>query len=852
MRKAQKKQIEELLALLEQAHSEVKRFAENKDFGEAMDLLGQCQNSAVQVGEWIEKTEGEGAPTIAKLEEYCETLYEIHEELASDTVSVPAKIYKRLQKSLIQAENSVKNDIKIRLEMVFLPYKASMWDSLESIWMAADADPDCDAYVVPIPYYDKNQDGSFGALHYEGDRFPDDVPVIHYDDYDIKNREPDAVFIHNPYDQYNRVTSVDPRFYSFELKKTTECLVYVPYFSTLGNMSEAQASCMAYYFADYIIVQSEKYRKFYDSELPKEKLAPLGSPKFDKVIRLCQNPPEIPEKWQDKMKGRKVYFYNTSINGMLGDTEAFLRKMEYVFRCFAKCKDACLLWRPHPLLESTFGSMRAEYKPVYDKLKQYFMDNRLGIYDDTPEIEPTIALCDAYIGDGATSVTALFAAAGKPQFILNNRINGAPERDDWRGEVISGFIPWANSRYLVTGGGALFYDVNGDYCYQYAGNLCEYQSVYAGYYQPYVVSVCGKDYACPGNAQEILFLEQGKISKRIALERHLEQPGVFCGAVACGKYLLLLPHRYPALVRYDTETGEIRYFTEGLDIFSDETTDKRRFGGFCVWKEYIFLASPVNNYVLGIHVPTGKTQMMTTEAENTCGCVAVIPDGEELWLLPYEGYTITRWNPETGEMREYDCVMEGLQCKHPVYGYVCDTTPFGWPAITKDTLYLPPGWGNLYLRLDKDTGEVNVWELPDGIKGESASSYYPPMGRSAILFRAEEDMPAERWKLFTYADKKLYDIDLRTGEWREQPIEFQAEDLRKLAVGFGRASEWNGYTSCEEDAFHTLTDFLQGTLPGQPFDQERAFHEFAQIAANSDGTCGEKTYTFIRNQLAKM
>ena len=29
-----------------------------------------------------------------------------------------------------------------------------MWDSLESVWQAADADPDCDAYVVPIPYYD--------------------------------------------------------------------------------------------------------------------------------------------------------------------------------------------------------------------------------------------------------------------------------------------------------------------------------------------------------------------------------------------------------------------------------------------------------------------------------------------------------------------------------------------------------------------------------------------------------------------------------------------------------------------------------------------------------------------------
>ena len=33
--------------------------------------------------------------------------------------------------------------------------------------------------------------------------------------------------------------------------------------------------------------------------------------------------------------GKTVYFYNTSIAGMLGNTPVFLKKMEYVFRCFA-------------------------------------------------------------------------------------------------------------------------------------------------------------------------------------------------------------------------------------------------------------------------------------------------------------------------------------------------------------------------------------------------------------------------------------------------------------------------------------------------------------------------------------
>lgn len=111
---------------------------------------------------------------------------------------------------------------------------------------------------------------------------------------------------------------------------------------------------------------------------------------------------------------------------MLGNTETFLKKMRYVFDLFKGRKDACLLWRPHPLLESTFDSMRKDYKARYDALKEEFISENIGIYDETPDIESTIALSDAYIGDKGTSVTALFGAAGKPLFIFKNEINSLP------------------------------------------------------------------------------------------------------------------------------------------------------------------------------------------------------------------------------------------------------------------------------------------------------------------------------------------------------------------------------------------------------------------------------------------
>lgn len=110
-----------------------------------------------------------------------------------------------------------------------------MWDSLESVWKEADADPDCDAYVIPIPYFDKNQDGSFCEEHYEGDQYPKDVPIIHYNEYDLEMRHPDVIYIHNPYDEYNNATSVHPHFYSKNLRNFTDKLIYIPYF-ILGRL----------------------------------------------------------------------------------------------------------------------------------------------------------------------------------------------------------------------------------------------------------------------------------------------------------------------------------------------------------------------------------------------------------------------------------------------------------------------------------------------------------------------------------------------------------------------------------------------------------------------------------------
>lgn len=843
MRKQQKKQTEDFVNLLGQAHDEIRRTIETKEYDITLDLLAQCQEGAVELGNLIEQSEGEGFVTVSYLEAYCEIAYEIHEQISRDENVNADDAYQNLQNSLTQINNSIQDDIKIRYEIVFLPYKAAMWDSLESVWMAADADPECDAYVVPIPYYERNADGTLGTYHYEGEDMPEYVPVTHFNAYNLAQRHPDAIYIHNPYDGANYVTTIDPRYYSKELKKYTDLLIYIPYYATSGGMGEGQALCSAYLYADYIVVQSEKMRDFFDSSIPDEKFLPLGSPKFDKVIRLCKNPPEPPIEWKDKLTGKKVYFYNTSISGMLSNTEVFLNKMEYVFDCFKGRTDACLLWRPHPLLESTFDSMRKRYRPRYEELKKAFIDNSIGIYDDTPDIEKTIALCYAYVGDTGTSVTSLFGVVGKPLFILNNYINTPPKEDDWRGEIIKGFPPGASDDWMITQGTKLYHAPNHDYQYEYYCDLSKYTR--ECYYLK-ALEIKGKVYICPWWAQDILEIADHRVIKKIDLGHKTEEIGAFINAWNIGDYIFLIPLRYPAIVRYNIKNNKVDYIQGYNEHFAMKVDGEWRFGGSCAWKQYLFIASPTNQQVLAIDSETMKVQVLTTGAGNTCGCFRMIPDKKDLWLLPYVGTTITRWNPETGDVKEYSNLLEGLQCKNRILNTTCDERPFVTMALLQKEVILSPFFGNMFIKIDKETGTIEEWNPPVLFSDQGKNGYFLAGSMGSFLYQTNT-LGEETWRFYCNTERKLYDINMETNEYQEVPIVFSKEELQAKTSGFGVESEWHKYC-CTENAFNSISDFLDGKIDSS-FDKEKQLQVFECIATNIDGTSGEKIHKFSKEKM---
>lgn len=431
MSRAFRKQLYKIVNLFEEANKVLDKllpYAGGRE-AEITGLLTDCQDGAVSIGNSIEALYGEGTESVKRLEEYCENLYQL--ALSLGNVVKRKELLKLLKIRVKKLRKVIGEDVPDKLEVVFLPYKASMWDSLESVWMAARDDEEAEAFVIPIPYYDKNPDGSFREMHYEGDMYPDYVSVTRYQEYNFELRQPDIIFIHNPYDECNHVTSVHPFFYSKNLKKFTGQLVYIPYFILDGQgMTESLALLPGVFNADKVIVQNDRekedYIRYFQNTYPMIKIADkfhsAGSPKSDKIRLVSGTNISSPPEWIDKIKDRKVIFYNTSLNALLNGNKIYLSKMNEVFTFFRNRDDLLLLWRPHPLMEATLSSMREDLYQRYLYLKTIFIEENIGIYDDTPDMYNAIGISDGYYGD-MSSVVWLYQATGKLimiQSLVNN------------------------------------------------------------------------------------------------------------------------------------------------------------------------------------------------------------------------------------------------------------------------------------------------------------------------------------------------------------------------------------------------------------------------------------------------
>ena len=256
-----------------------------------LQRLSKAQEDAIAFGDAIEQKKGEGSESVSVLEKYCEALYQtymaLREVLPVEDLSIlSATVHKELKQKLNKPgyylkklRSALEKDFK--RQVVFLPHSAKHFESLRPLVDALLQAGDTECKIVPIPYYDRYGDGSLKEMHYEGAAFPKEYEIIDYRNYNFAAELPDCIVINSPYDQFNQVWTVEPAFYSREMKKYTNKLVYIPWFVTdeINPKDEEDGKAfynMKYYVevpgifhSDLSIVQSEGMKKAYLSKISK-------------------------------------------------------------------------------------------------------------------------------------------------------------------------------------------------------------------------------------------------------------------------------------------------------------------------------------------------------------------------------------------------------------------------------------------------------------------------------------------------------------------------------------------------------------------------------------------------------
>ena len=418
----------------------------NKDSGlsyeDIITYLSELQNNIVSFGTLTESIKGEDCNTVKLLEQYLEVIYKVakyvqkfdeginYEESAENKY---AECDEGVKDTFASISEAIDSEIVNRRSVLFLPVKAKHFSSMRIAYEMEAATPDTDVYVMPLPYYYKEYDGSFkDEMHIDTEEFiKANIPVTDYSRFDLSLLCPEKIYINSAYDEYNMAVSVDTRFYARNVKKYTEKLIYIPYFK-LMEFDRANYPCwynMQYYctvpgvvMADKVYVQSENTRKMYIDKLNEwvgdEKYTEIWEQKIDVYEESCE------EHSEDELRdagSKKTIVWFVSAGSLAEFGDRYIEKAYRNLDVFALSKDKLkVLLISEPFLDEMIKTYSDE---LYKKWTGFIDEfNRSGIGEVVSQVEEksveALLKANAYYGD-PSYICKDFILMKKPVMLQN-------------------------------------------------------------------------------------------------------------------------------------------------------------------------------------------------------------------------------------------------------------------------------------------------------------------------------------------------------------------------------------------------------------------------------------------------
>ena len=398
----------------------------------AASLLTSCQTLAIKLGTLLEGNIGIGTRTVSLLEAYCEEVYGQFLHLSSGEKADASGLSAIVTELVKEWDDLIAGDMEWQKRRIalFLPYRAAYWESMKPFYEKEAADPDCDVYVIAVPFFYRDEEKEPELIT---DVFPEDVTLTPPDQYEFATRRTDVVYVQYPFDGREREQSIHPFFYASAIRPHVEKMVYIPPFrlSSPGagdekakhNLREFAAAAAGIY-ADETVVNSEAiaaiYREVY------EEARKQGYPIGEKTVSVMPDPlpvvlpvTDYPAEWTEKKADKKtiLYYVSESILSEYGNDA--IEKIRHVFSVFEKEKEHILvLWAMDPVVEAYVMDRQGPVQEAFVSLRRKLSQSVNCILVPAKLAEKAAAFCDAYYGDRGAMVNRCLLM-NKPVMIEN-------------------------------------------------------------------------------------------------------------------------------------------------------------------------------------------------------------------------------------------------------------------------------------------------------------------------------------------------------------------------------------------------------------------------------------------------
>ena len=411
----------EELTVLENAHISLYKLLLIKDTETAMKLLLKCQECAISMGNKAEAVLTDCEDMISFIEEYCEIIFQIYEMLQQNEVLNGEAVFSLLTEQLQNIKNLYNKGYEKKKKVVFLVDKADRWDSLKEIWKAAKEDKNTIVSVIAIPYVHKTINGKVLDQCFEIELFPEELEVIDCRKVDLEQYQPDVIFINNPYDEYNYITSVPLEYYSTNLMKYTKKLIYIPWFTLpeFTREDELAWQSMQHYVtvpgvvhADKVFVQSEQMKNAYVEYLTEwagEDTKEIWEEKISSIETILgyeiKEEAFIPEAWNEILIKKDGNRKNTILYTIHADSFAeygmmAVTKLKTVLENSKKVADnMAFIWNGDKETETILQTSYPELWKEYQEIVEQYKKDGWGIYVEDGNVQMLTDLCNAFYGD---------------------------------------------------------------------------------------------------------------------------------------------------------------------------------------------------------------------------------------------------------------------------------------------------------------------------------------------------------------------------------------------------------------------------------------------------------------------